>query len=125
MPVNTEYAGRTYPANAPYEVAREKLREFADAVCATHPAHTDVDAARALGYPDVIAPPTFAVVVAQRAEAQLFTDPAAGKLVYLRNTCCLYYTSDQACGTVCGSCCLTPRPDRLTAYEAGRPILTV
>ncbi|WP_258726057.1 MaoC family dehydratase N-terminal domain-containing protein [Cellulomonas sp. NS3] len=78
MPVNAEYAGRTYPANAPYEVAREKLREFADAVCAAHPAHTDVDAARALGHPDVIAPPTFAVVVAQRAEAQLFTDPAAG-----------------------------------------------
>lgn len=78
MPVNTEYAGRTYPPNAPYEVAREKLREFADAVCSTHPAHTDVDAARALGYPDVVAPPTFAVVVAQRAEAQLFTDPAAG-----------------------------------------------
>ncbi|GAA1607195.1 hypothetical protein GCM10009789_71920 [Kribbella sancticallisti] len=50
---------------------------------------------------------------------------AAGKLVYLRNTCCLYYTSDQGCGTVCGSCCLTPRPDRLAAYEGGRPILTV
>jgi hypothetical protein len=50
---------------------------------------------------------------------------AASKLVYLRNTCCLYYTSDRGSGTVCGSCCLTPRPDRLTAYETGRPILTV
>ena len=50
---------------------------------------------------------------------------AASKLVYLRNTCCLYYTSDKGSGTVCGSCCLTPRPTRLTAYEAGRPILTV
>jgi hypothetical protein len=49
---------------------------------------------------------------------------AASKLVYLRNTCCLYYTSDAGCGTVCGSCCLTPRADRLTAYENGRPILT-
>jgi hypothetical protein len=49
----------------------------------------------------------------------------AGKLVYLRNTCCLYYTSDKGCGTVCGSCCLTPRADRLTAYEGGKPILTV
>ena len=38
----------------------------------------DVEAARALGYPDVVAPPTFAVVVAQRAEAQLVEDPAAG-----------------------------------------------
>jgi acyl dehydratase len=76
--VNTGYAGRTYPANEPYEVSREKLREFAGAVGATHAAHTDVQAARSLGYPDVIAPPTFAVVVAQRAEAQLLEDPAAG-----------------------------------------------
>jgi hypothetical protein len=50
---------------------------------------------------------------------------AAGKLVYLRNTCCLYYTSEAGTNTLCGSCCLTPRPDRLTAYKAGRPILTV
>jgi hypothetical protein len=50
---------------------------------------------------------------------------AASKLVYLRNTCCLYYTSTTGSGTVCGSCCLTPRADRLLAYEAGKPILTV
>jgi hypothetical protein len=50
---------------------------------------------------------------------------AAGKLVYLRNTCCLYYTSEVGTGTLCGSCCLTPRDERLTAYEGGRPILTV
>ncbi|TCO49475.1 hypothetical protein EV646_103456 [Kribbella antiqua] len=50
---------------------------------------------------------------------------AAGKLVYLRNTCCLYYTSEAGTGTLCGSCCLTPRDQRLTAYEGGRPILTV
>ncbi|MGC4937847.1 (2Fe-2S)-binding protein [Kribbella sp. DT2] len=50
---------------------------------------------------------------------------AGGKLVYLRNTCCLYYTSDKGADTVCGSCCLTPRADRLAAYEAGRPIITV
>ncbi|UJP39859.1 FAS1-like dehydratase domain-containing protein [Cellulomonas palmilytica] len=78
MPVDTGYAGRVYPPNAVYEVGREHLRSFAAAVGAQHPAHTDVEAARALGYPDVIAPPTFAVVVAQRAEAQLFEDPAAG-----------------------------------------------
>lgn len=78
MAVNAEYVGREYPPNAAYEVGHEKLREFAEAVGATHPAHTDAEAARALGYPDVIAPPTFAVVVAQRAESQLISDPAAG-----------------------------------------------
>ena len=72
------YAGRQYPPTAAYEVGRQKLQEFADAVGASHAAHTDPSVARALGYPDVIAPPTFAVLVAQRAEAQLFEDPAAG-----------------------------------------------
>ncbi|ADB35187.1 hypothetical protein Kfla_6184 [Kribbella flavida DSM 17836] len=50
---------------------------------------------------------------------------AGGKLVYLRNTCCLYYSSTNGANTLCGSCCLTPREERLAAYEAGRPILTV
>jgi acyl dehydratase len=40
--------------------------------------HLDPEAARALGYPDVIAPPTLAVIIAQRSEGQLVTDPAAG-----------------------------------------------
>ncbi|UBH25592.1 MaoC family dehydratase N-terminal domain-containing protein [Micrococcus porci] len=70
--------GRTYPPAPPYQVGREAVRAFADAVQAAHPAHTDVDAARALGYADVVAPPTFAVVVAQRAEAAVVADPEAG-----------------------------------------------
>src|SRR3712207_5131089 len=78
MGVNLGYAGREYPANDPYEVGREKIRDFADAVGAAHGAHRDVGVARSLGYPDVIAPPTFAVVVAQRAEQQLIADPEAG-----------------------------------------------
>lgn len=78
MGVNLEYAGREYPPTTPYVVGREHLRDFARAVGADHPAHHDVDAARALGHPDVVAPPTFAVVIAQRAEAQLIEDPAAG-----------------------------------------------
>jgi acyl dehydratase len=76
--VNASYAGRVYPPTAPYAVGREHLRDFALAVGAEHPAHHDVAAARALGYPDVIAAPTFAVVIAQRAEAQLISDPDAG-----------------------------------------------
>jgi acyl dehydratase len=78
MTVNVAYAGREYPPTSAYEVGREKIHEFAEAVGATHAAHCDPAIARALGYPDVIAPPTFAVVVAQRAEQQLIADPAAG-----------------------------------------------
>jgi acyl dehydratase len=78
MAVNTAYAGRSYAPTPPYQVGREHVRAFAVAVLAEHPAHHDVDAARALGHPDVVAPPTYAVVIAQRAEAQLVEDPAAG-----------------------------------------------
>ncbi|GAA1850302.1 FAS1-like dehydratase domain-containing protein [Myceligenerans crystallogenes] len=75
--VNTDFEGREYPVNAPYSVGAEKIREFADAVGATHPAHHDPVAARGLGYPGLIAPPTFAVIVAQRAEQQYVADPEA------------------------------------------------
>ena len=57
------------PADAPYLVGREKVREFARAVFADDPQHTDPDAAQALGYADVVAPPTFAIVVQEHTLA--------------------------------------------------------
>nr|WP_277209273.1 MaoC family dehydratase N-terminal domain-containing protein [Isoptericola croceus] len=75
---DTGFAGREYPVTEPYSVGREKIREFAASVGAMHPAHHDTVVARGLGYPDVVAPPTFAVVIAQRAESQYVADPAAG-----------------------------------------------
>jgi acyl dehydratase len=75
--INASFAGRSYPPTPPYEVGREKIREFAE-VAGPHPFHVDPEAARAAGYPDVIAPPTFAVIVAQRCDAQLVRDPEAG-----------------------------------------------
>ncbi len=78
MAVDLSFAGRSYAPDEPYEVTRAELAAFAEAVGATHPAHTDPQAARALGHPDVVAPPTWAVVVAQRSEAQYVQDPAAG-----------------------------------------------
>ena len=78
MAVNTSFTGRSYPPGEVYEVSVEKIREFAESTSSSHPAHTDPSAARALGYAGVVAPPTFAVVIAQRAEAQYVDDPAAG-----------------------------------------------
>ena len=76
MALDQSFVGRTYPPTAPYEVGREKIREFAE-VAGEHPFHVDPEAARAAGYPDVIAPPTFAVIIAQRCDAQLVRDPEA------------------------------------------------
>jgi len=78
VPVAPDLSGRTYPPTAPYAVGREKVREFAAAVGAAHPVHHDVDAARAAGYADVVAPPTFAIVVSQRGLDQLLADDTAG-----------------------------------------------
>ena len=78
MGVNADLQGHTYPAAAPYSVGREAIRDFARAVKATHPHHYDVQAAQAAGHADLVAPPTFAVVIAQRAEAAYITDPNSG-----------------------------------------------
>jgi acyl dehydratase len=78
MGINPELVGRVFPAGESYQVGREKFREFAQATKATSPAHFDVQAAQELGYADVVAPPTFAIIVAQRADAQLIADPASG-----------------------------------------------
>ncbi|GAA1343034.1 FAS1-like dehydratase domain-containing protein [Arthrobacter roseus] len=78
MTINPDLQGRSYPSTEPYMVGREKIREFARAVKATHKAHYDVDAATDAGYRDLLAPPTFAIIVAQRADAQLVGDSEAG-----------------------------------------------
>lgn len=78
MPVNPEVEGRTYDATPPYTLSRAKIAEFAAAVGASDPKHTDVEAARTAGYADVVAPPTYLVGVAQQAEGAAITDPDAG-----------------------------------------------
>jgi len=78
MALNTSFIGRSYPAIEPYEVGREKIREFALAIGDHNPAYHDQEAAKALGYPDVIAPPTFPVIVSFLASRQLIGDPDLG-----------------------------------------------
>ena len=76
--MNPELVGRVFPPTAPYLVGREKVREFARAVFADAPQHSDPEAARALGYDDVVAPPTFAMVVQDLTLQQLLGEPGSG-----------------------------------------------
>jgi len=78
VPVNPDLQGRVFPPAAPYLVGREKIREFARAVFASSPINTDPDAAKAAGYADVVAPPTFPVVVQELTLQQLLAEPDAG-----------------------------------------------
>jgi len=63
MPLNRDFIGRTYDGGGTFEVGREHIRRFADAIGDSNPAYTDPEAAKALGHPDVIAPPTFLTTV--------------------------------------------------------------
>ncbi|WP_194396184.1 FAS1-like dehydratase domain-containing protein [Microbacterium atlanticum] len=78
MPVNPELVARDFPPTTPYLVGREKVREFARAVFADDPQHIDLSAAQALGYADVVAPPTFAIVVTDATLQQLLGEPDSG-----------------------------------------------
>ena len=78
LALNADFIGRAYPASTPYLVGREKIREFARAVGEVNPLFFDCVAARAFGYPDLIAPPTFATVVAMESSHVVMFDPDLG-----------------------------------------------
>ena len=78
MTVNPQLVGRVFAPTEPYLVGREKVREFSRAVFAASPLSLDVAAARAAGYSDLVAPPTFAVVVQELTLHQLLSEPDAG-----------------------------------------------
>lgn len=78
MPLDASFVGRVYPPTEPYLVGPEKIREFADAIGDAAPACRDRAAAQALGHPDVIAPPTFAILLTLKAGHQVIMDPDLG-----------------------------------------------
>jgi acyl dehydratase len=75
MALDRELVGRSYPPSAVYEVGRGKIAEFAAAIGDDSPVYRDPDAARAAGHPDVIAPPTFAIVLTLEAAMVVLDDP--------------------------------------------------
>jgi acyl dehydratase len=77
MPVNAEAVGKQY-ASALYAVGREKIREYAAATGETSPVCLDLEAARAAGYADVVAPPMFVVVYSAPALGPAILDPDVG-----------------------------------------------
>ena len=78
MALDAGLVGRSYPPSAVYEVGREKIAEFATALGDPDPVYRDPAAARAAGHPDVIAPPTFAIVLSLGAGNVVVEDPEVG-----------------------------------------------
>lgn len=138
MPLDPSFVGRTYPATRPYEVCREKIREFADAIGDPNPAYRDAEAAKALGHPDVIAPPTFPVLLSIKAGEQVVFDPDLGldysrvvhgeqRFVYARPVVAgdrlTVTVAVDAIRSAAGNDIVTVRGD--VATEGGEPVCTV
>jgi acyl dehydratase len=77
MAVDAQAVGRTFEPHS-YAVAREKIGEYAIAVGEGGPLHHDLEAARAAGHADLVAPPMFAVVYCGAAIHEALHDPAVG-----------------------------------------------
>lgn len=136
MGLNTDLVGKSYPSQT-YEVSREKLREFAAAIGDPNPAYVDASAAQAYGHADVVAPPTFGVVVTRGPQIAVIDDPDLGldfsrvvhgdqKFTYRRavvagDVLTTTATIDSA-RTLAGNDILTIRSD--VVDQAGAPVLS-
>jgi acyl dehydratase len=77
MPIKADAVGKRYEPLV-YAVGREKIREYAASVGETNPLHHDLEAARAAGYADLVAPPMFAVIYAGRSVMPAIFDADVG-----------------------------------------------
>jgi len=77
MSLDTSAKGKTYPPYE-YEVGKEKIREYAQAVGEENPVYFDRDAAKAAGFRDIPAPPMFAVVYSAGSVGPAVLDPEVG-----------------------------------------------
>jgi acyl dehydratase len=120
MAVNRAYVGRTFPLSEPYEVSRVKIAEFADAIGDANPVFRDRAAAQAAGHPDVIAPPTFAIVISLAASATAIADPGFGLnyAMVVHGEQRFSYTRPLAAGDV-----VTAQPTITEIRDAGRNVM--
>ena len=75
MAIKRDFIGRTFDFGVPYQVGREKVREFATAIGDNNPLFHDLAAAQAAGHRDLLAPPTFPFVITYRAMIGAMGDP--------------------------------------------------
>jgi acyl dehydratase len=78
VPLNPEFVGRRTASVEPFEVTRGDIRRFAEAIGDASPAYVDPEAARALGHPDVVAPPTFLITMGGGGGSPLLDEPGLG-----------------------------------------------
>lgn len=77
MPLNQSLKGKAYQ-EIELEVDRDRVTQFALAVGEDDPCFLEAEAARAEGFPDQVAFPTFPTVLGILASAQIVVDPELG-----------------------------------------------
>jgi acyl dehydratase len=137
MALNPDFVGRSYAPEGTYVVGREKIREFAAAIGDDNPAFVDVSAARELGYGDLVAPPTFAVILSLKASGSVVRDPELGldysrvvhgeqRFEFTRPIVAgdelMVTTTIESIRTMAGNDMITTRGD--VATVAGEPVVT-
>jgi acyl dehydratase len=76
--LNPDYVGRVFGPGEPYEVSRVKIADFADAIGEPSELCRNREAAVKAGYPDVIAPPSFVIIISMASAGQVNDDPGLG-----------------------------------------------
>jgi len=77
MPLNQSLKGKEY-GEVTFTVDQGRVAQFADAIGEDRPAFRDSEAARGLGYPAQLAPPTFVTVLQIMTSGQAVVDPELG-----------------------------------------------
>jgi acyl dehydratase len=75
--LNQSLKGKEYP-EVDFVVERERVLQFADAIGEDSPLFRDPEAARAAGYQDQVAPPTFVTVMQIMTSGQVVLDQELG-----------------------------------------------
>ncbi|MBU3751016.1 MAG: hypothetical protein FGM52_11315 [Mycobacterium sp.] len=137
MSIASDIIGTHYRYPDYYLVGREKIREYAKAIQCQDPISLSEEAAKAAGYPDVVAPLTFIAIPGRQVQLDIFRNFDVGiniarvihrdqKITYHRPICAgdkLYFDSwldgvIESHGTVIS----TLRSE--VTDDAGKPVLT-
>ena len=118
MALNTDFVGRVYGPGDPYEVSRVKIAEFADAIGDPNPLYRDRAAAQAAGYQDVIAPPTFAIVISMAGSAPAVADPGLNYAMVVHGEQRFAYSRPIVAGDV-----VTAQATITSIRDAGRNVM--
>jgi acyl dehydratase len=77
MSLNTALIGKAYD-KVDYTVERDKVNEFAAAIGEDDPIYRDPDSAKAAGFAEQVAPPTFITVIQLMTSGQVVLDQELG-----------------------------------------------